>query len=91
MTDKVTEMVNGTSAHITPQGDAVFIYTDKGDLIRAQLTSSGHNEISRTHLIEPTYPYAGRKVTWSPPANANCHVFIRNDRELICTSLAAKP
>lgn len=91
MTDKVTEMVNGTSAHITPQGDAVFIYTDKGDLIRAQLTSSGYNEISRTHLIEPTYPYAGRKVTWSPPAYANCHVFTRNDRELICTSLAAKP
>jgi outer membrane protein assembly factor BamB len=91
MTDKVTEMVNGTSAHITPQGDAVLIYTDKGDLIRAQLTSSGYNEISRTHLIEPTYPYAGRKVTWSPPAYANCHVFARNDRELICASLAAKP
>ena len=24
MTDKVTEMVNGTSAHVTPNGDAVF-------------------------------------------------------------------
>ena len=91
MTDKVTEMVNGTSAHVTPNGDAVFLYTDKGDLIRAQLTSDGYKEISRTQLVEPTYPYAGRKVAWSPPAYANRCVFARNDRELICASLAAEP
>jgi outer membrane protein assembly factor BamB len=29
-------------------------------------------------------------VTWSHPAYANKHVFIRNDRELICASLAAE-
>ena len=91
MTDKVTEMVNGTSAHVTPNGDAVFLYTDKGDLIRAQLTSDGYKEISRTHLVEPTYPYAGRTVAWPPPAYANRCVFARNDRELICASLAAEP
>lgn len=90
MTDKVTEMVNGTSAHATPNGDAVLLYTDKGDLIRAQLASDGYREISRTHLVEPTYPYAGRKVSWSPPAYANRCVFARNDRELICASLAAE-
>jgi len=91
MTDKVTELKNGTSAHVTPSGDAVFIYTDKGDLIRAQLTSHGYKEISRTRLVEPTYPYAGRKVAWPPPAYANRHVFARNDNELVCASLAAEP
>ena len=91
MTDKVTELRNGTSAHVTPNGDAVFLYTDKGDLIRAQLTSDGYKEISRTRLMEPTYPYAGRKVAWPPPAYANRHVFARNDKELICASLAATP
>jgi hypothetical protein len=87
----VTERKNGTSAHVTPQGDAVFIFTDKGDLLRAQLTASGYKEISRTRLIEPTYPYAGRKVAWPPPAFANRHVFVRNDKELVCVSLEARP
>ena len=64
---------------------------DKSDLVRAQLTSDGYQEISRTHLVEPTYPYAGRKVAWPPPAYANRCVFARNDRELICASLAAVP
>jgi len=91
MTDKVTELQNGTSAHVTPNGDAVFIYTDKGDLIRAQLTSTGYKEISRTRLVEPTYPYAGPKVACPPPAYANRHVFARNDKELVCASLAAEP
>jgi outer membrane protein assembly factor BamB len=89
--DKVTDLKPGASIHLTPNGDAVFLYTDKGELIRAQLTSRGYKEISRTRLIEPTYPYAGRKVVWPPPAYANRHVFARNDKELICASLAAKP
>jgi outer membrane protein assembly factor BamB len=65
--------------------------SDKGDLIRARLTSNGYNEISRIRLVEPTYPYAGRKVVWPPPAYADHHVFARNDKELICASLAAEP
>ena len=90
-TDKVTQLRNGTSDHVTPNGDAVFIYTDEGELILAQLTSDGYKEISRTRLIEPTYPYGGWKVAWPPPAYADRHIFVRNDRELICVSLAAEP
>lgn len=90
-TDHVTAMLNGTSAHATPQGDAVFIFTDTGDLIRARLTPAGYEEVSRTHLIDPTYLYAGRKVVWPPPAYANRSVLVRNDRELVCASLAATP
>ena len=89
MTDQVTALRNGTSAHVTPNGDAVFIFIDTGDLIRARLSAAAYEEISRTRLIEPTYPYAGRRVVWPPPAYANRNVLVRNDREVICASLAA--
>ena len=32
--------------------------------------------------------YPGRKVIWSYPAFANRSVYARNDREIICVSLA---
>ncbi|MSU33727.1 MAG: hypothetical protein EXS36_01170 [Pedosphaera sp.] len=38
-TNTVTDLKNGASIHLTPNGDAVFLFTDKGDLIRARLTS----------------------------------------------------
>ena len=83
-------MINGASIHLTPNGDSVLLYTDKGQLIRARLTSKGYNEISRVALLEPTFPFAGRKVTWSPPAFANGHVFARSGKELVCAALASK-
>jgi outer membrane protein assembly factor BamB len=89
--DSVTDLMNGSSIHLTPCGDAVFLFTDKGDLIRAQLTREGYREISRVHLLEPTSPYGGRMCAWTPPAYANRHIFARNDGELVCASLAAKP
>ena len=62
-----------------------------GDLIRAQLTPQGYREMSRAHLLEPTSPFASRKCAQTPPTYANHHVFARNDAELVCASLAAKP
>jgi outer membrane protein assembly factor BamB len=90
-TDTVTDLKRGASIHLTPNGDAVFLFTDKGDLIRAQLTPQGYRQISRAHLLEPTSPMDDSKCAWSPPAYANGHVFARNDVELVCASLAANP
>lgn len=90
-TDKVTVLKGGASVHPVTNGDSVLLYTDQGELIRARLTGERYNQISRTRLLEPTYPYSGRKVAWPPPAYANRHVFARNDKELICASLAARP
>ena len=42
-------------------------------------------------VLEPTFPFGGRKVAWSAPAFANRHIFVRNGKELVCASLAAKP
>lgn len=88
---KVTDLKNGASIHLTSNGDSVLLYTDRGELIRAQLTAEGYKEISRVSLLEPTFPFGGRNVNWSPPAYANRHVFARNSKELICASLAAGP
>jgi outer membrane protein assembly factor BamB len=90
-TDKVTSLRNGASIHLTPNGSSVLLYTDQGDLIRGRLTGDGYKEISRSRLLKPTYPFGGRKVAWPPPAFANRHVFVRNDEELVCVSLAAMP
>ncbi len=87
---KITAKKNGPSIHITPQGDAAFLFTDEGMLIRARLTPAGCEELSRTKLIEPVYPFGGHKLAWAPPAYANRHVFVRNEREIVCASLAAE-
>lgn len=91
VSDKVTDLKNGASIHLTLNGDSVLLYTDKGELIRAQLRSQGYKEISRVAVLKPTMPFAGRKVAWSPPAYANGHIFARSGKELICASLAVKP
>jgi outer membrane protein assembly factor BamB len=90
-TNIVTSLKNGSSIHLTPNGDSVLLYTDQGNLIRARLSGEDYREISRVHLVDPTHPFNGRNVVWPPPAYANRHVFARNDKELICASLAAQP
>jgi outer membrane protein assembly factor BamB len=85
-TDKVTKIGSGASIHLTPNGNAVFLHTDQGELIRAQLTGKGYQEISRTLLLAPT----PKEKAWPAPAYANRHVFARNNRELVCASLAGK-
>ncbi len=89
--DTVTDLKRGASIHLTPNGDLVFLFTDKGDLILAKLTPQGYRQISRAHLLEPTSPMDDSKCAWSPPAYADRHVFARNDVELVCASLAATP
>lgn len=89
-TDKVTSRGNGATIHLTPNGDTVLMFTDQGNLIRAKLSPDGYHELSRVHVIDPTYTFGGRKLIWPPPAYANGHIFARNDEELIRASLEAK-
>jgi len=87
----LTELKFGASIHLTPNGDAVFLFTDEGNLILARLTPDGYREISRVHLLEPTSVLGTRRLAWIPPVYVNRCVFARNDKELICASLAARP
>ena len=90
-TDKVTGLANGATMNLTPKGNSVLLFTDQGNLIRARLDEAGYQELSRARLIEPTYQFGDRKIVWAPLAFANRHVFARNDKELICATLSAKP
>lgn len=86
-TERITENRAGASVHITVNGDSVLMFNERGELIRARLTPTGYEEISRARLIEPTHPNAGRNVVWSPPSFANGRVFARSDKELVCVDL----
>jgi outer membrane protein assembly factor BamB len=77
------------NAFITPIGeDRAFLFNEKGNLILARLTPTGYQEVSRAHLLEPTNLDPGRAVVWCQPAYANRCVYVRNDKELVCASLA---
>jgi outer membrane protein assembly factor BamB len=65
-----------------------WIFSETGDLILANLLPSGYDEVGRMHLLDPTNECFGRDVVWSHAAFANRCVFARNDRELVCVSLA---
>jgi outer membrane protein assembly factor BamB len=80
--------VRWANAFLVKHGDRFFLPNEKGDLIIARLTPEGYKEISRTHLLEPTNTAAGRDVVWSHPAFANRCIYTRNDKELVCVSLA---
>ncbi len=88
-TNSLTASKNGASINITPQGGGFFLFTDEGNLIRAQLSPAGYREISRAHLIDPTWPFGQTKFVYAPPAFANRHVFARNEGEVVCASLEA--
>ncbi len=80
--------VRWANAFLIKNGDRFFLPNEKGDLIIARLTPTSYDEISRAHLLEPTNTAAGRDVVWSHPAFANKSVYARNDKEIICVSLA---
>lgn len=67
------------------------MFNEAGELIIARLSPKGFEEISRAKLIDPTPKQLRRRlVVWAHPAFAHRHVFARNDRELVCASLAAE-
>ena len=82
--------VRWANAFIVKNGNRFFLFNEKGDLIIANLSPRGYEEISRAHLLEPTGGAAGRAVLWSHPAFANRRVYARNDKEIICADLARK-
>lgn len=77
---RLTEAADGAPNHL--------IANDLGELILARLSPGGYEEVSRAQVLDPTTPGMGRTVVWSHPAFARQCVFLRNDRELVCVSLA---
>ena len=81
---------NSGTAFLVKNGDRYFIFGENGDLVIAKLSPEKYEEISRAHLLAPTNEAFGRPVVWSHPAFANRCVYARNDKEIVCYSLAAE-
>jgi len=76
------------TAFLVPQGDRCVLFNDQGNLIFAHLTPTGYQEIDRAKILEPDGAARGRDIVWSHPAFAHRCVFARNDKEMVCVSLA---
>lgn len=76
------------TAFFVKNGERYFLFSETGDLIIAKLSPAGYEELSRAHIVEPTNEAFGRPVVWTHPAFADRCAFIRNDKEIVCVSLA---
>lgn len=76
------------TAFLVKHEDRFFLFNEQGDLILARLSPEGYEELDRARILEPTNEVFGRALVWSHPAFAYRCVFARNDKELICVSLA---
>ncbi len=76
------------TAFLVKNGDRFFLFSETGDLIIAKLSPEKYEEIGRVKLLEQTTPAFNRKVVWNHPAFADKCCFVRNDKEIICVSLA---
>ncbi|MBI1842334.1 MAG: PQQ-like beta-propeller repeat protein [Verrucomicrobia bacterium] len=76
-------------AFVVKNGSRWFLFSERGDLIIAKLSPGKYEEVSRSPLLEPTNRDPGRPVVWSHPAFANRSIYARNDREIVCVSLAS--
>jgi hypothetical protein len=76
------------TAFLVKHEDRFFLFNETGDLIMANLSEDGYQELGRFHVLEPTNEAFGRPVVWSHPAFARKSVFARNDEELVCVDLA---
>lgn len=74
--------------HFIQHEDKIWMFNEQGELLITKLSPEGFEEIDRAFLIAPTKKQLGRGVTWTHPAFANKHVFIRNDNELVCADLS---
>lgn len=89
-TDKVTANKSGATVHIigsTSQTGDALLYNDQGELILARLSPAGHEERSRSKVLEPDQPFGGKKVNWSAPALSGGRVYVRNQREMVCVKV----
>jgi outer membrane protein assembly factor BamB len=76
------------SAFWVERGDRVFCFTDAGDLVILKLTPEKYEELGRAHILDPVGADRGRKVIWAHPAFANKAMIVRNEKEIVCISLA---
>jgi hypothetical protein len=66
----------------------VFAQTDLGDLFVLKLSPKRMQVLGKAHVIDATFSTRGRKVVRAHPAFAGKRLVTRNDKEIVCVSLA---
>ncbi len=77
------------TAFLIEQEDRFVLFNDSGELILANLTPKGYEEIDRARILDPVESSRGRQVVWAHPAFADRSVFARNNKEIVRVSMAA--
>ena len=87
-----TPRARWSTIHFVKNGENIWMFNERGELVIGRLSPEGLTEISRAKLIDPTEDQLRQRggVCWSHPAYANKHVFARSDKYLVCASLAEK-
>jgi outer membrane protein assembly factor BamB len=87
-----TPKARWSNIHMVRNGDRVWMFNERGELVISRLAPDDFHEISRAKLLDPTKAQLDQRggVCWSHPAFANRCVFARNDQELICADLSAR-
>lgn len=78
------------TAFVVKNGEQYFVFTETGDLLIAKFSREGFDIKGRMHVLDPTNNWGGRDVVWSHPAFARKCMFARNDKEIVCVSLATQ-
>lgn len=94
--DRIWEDVTATpkarwsNIHMVRHGEQVWMFNERGELLITRLSPEGFTEIDRAKLIEPTTEQLRQRggVCWAHPAFADRCIFVRNDKQLVCASLA---
>ena len=81
-----------SNIHMVRNGEKIWMFNERGELIISRLSPKGFHEISRAKLIDPTTDQLDLRggVCWSHPAFAGRCVYARNDREIVCADLSAR-
>ena len=77
--------------HFVPNGENIWMLNEQGELMVGQLSPEGLQVTSRESILAPDQMRSRNRkdgVCWSHPAFADKCVFVRNDHELVCISLA---
>jgi outer membrane protein assembly factor BamB len=70
-------------------GEAVYGLTDQGDLVVLTLSPEKCDVLASAHILETTHAAKGRKAVWAHPAFADKRIYMKNDKEIVCVSVAA--
>jgi outer membrane protein assembly factor BamB len=69
-------------------GEAVYGLTDQGNLVILKLSPQKCEVLASAHILETTHAAKGRKAVWAHPAFADKCVYMKNDKKIVCISLA---